>query len=92
MTKPTEPYPLLAVANTSVVYGILLRDGRDWKTKSNKKRVHVVQTLLSVIYFLCMKSFGLGGFQDRVLCTLSACSLHDIRAVHNIFDDDVNWC
>lgn len=62
------------------------------KPNQIKKRVHVVQTLLSVIYFLCMKSFGLGGFQDRELCTLSARSLHDMRAMHNIFDDDVNWC
>lgn len=31
-----------------------------------------------------MKSFGLGGFQNRELCTLSAHSLHDMRAMHNI--------
>lgn len=49
-------------------------------------------SLLTGIYFLCMKSLGLGGFQLRVLCTVSACCLHEMCAMHNIFDDDVNWC
>ena len=61
------------------------------ENKQKKPTLLKSSCLLTGIYFLFMKSFELGGFQLKVLWTVSACCLHEMCATHNIFDDDVNW-
>lgn len=69
----------------------MLRAAGGRKKKQNKKSLHRSSRLLTGIHFVYMKSFGLVGFQLKVLCTVSACCLHEMCAMQNIFDDGVNW-